>query len=132
MDDLKEEKLKRYESEEIKLILFICSTNLYSYPIKEIVSFTECIEGRVEILLTEDKLISLENYLPTSSNDRMDLFLLKQKLIQLYSSQWHTKLKNNTLDWIEIQTLAKRILLNLKISYIKPEIYMQSNLNINW
>jgi hypothetical protein len=49
-----EQKIRRYHSEETKLILFICSTDLSDWNEEESGGFAEDIEVRVEVLFEAD------------------------------------------------------------------------------
>lgn len=131
MDLTKEEKIKRFHSEEILLILFICATDLSNHDSDQLEDFTEAIEGRVEDLFEPDFLLSVDKFLGIKTYMLPDFENLKSTLTGLYASQWHYKLKDPATNSI-LNDLATKILTDLKISYAEPNSYMENHLEIDW
>ena len=124
------QKIKRFHIEEIKLILFICSTELSSYTNEDLVCFVEDIEGRIEILFDEEYLLALVKNLKLTPHTIQDFQTLKKLLQSYYSSQWHNKMKNKADYWEEVNVLGKSLLRNLDIKWIEPNTFKQAHLNM--
>lgn len=126
----KEFKIKRFHSDEIRLILFICATDLKKYDYKDLKIFAECIQGRIEVLLTPEYLKSISGFIRIdnfSMNKIQDLKIMLQKQ---YSSQWYKKTTNP--DWKEIFSISQEILKQLNIEYQEPLTFLQNNLEVDW
>ena len=126
-----EEKIKRYHSEEILLILFICYTDLSCYTDVELVGFTEAIEGRIEVLFESDYLLGLEDHFQITSDILRNFKSLKEFLTSLYSSRWSQKMKDK-LIWSKANTLSCELLKKLNIDWIEPKEFIENHLDIDW
>lgn len=125
------EDIKQYHSEEILMILYILSSDLSTYSDSTLISFTEDIEGRIDVLFEANFLNSLTHFLPINSDFMGEFIELKNLVTILYSSEWYKKLKNNSNEnIINIKKLAFSILKKLKIEYIEPLKYSDENLKI--
>lgn len=131
-DDIKtkEFKKRRYHSDEIRLVLFICATDLKKYNNGDLIVFAESIEGRIEVLLTQEFLNSISEFISVDSSSMKKLLELKTILQKLYTSQWHLKMKE--ASWTEILILSREILELLSIEYQEPLNFMENNLYVDW
>ena len=120
-----DEKIIKYHIEEIKLILFILSTDLSDYDEDTLILFTEAIEGRIDVLFSFDFISDLNENLKINKDITDKFEILRRKVIKIYSKQWHEKLKKNNEDIIEIRQLAKVILKLSDINYIEPLNYFE-------
>jgi hypothetical protein len=128
--ETKEYKIKRYHSNEIRLILFICATDLTNYDSEDLIIFTECIEGRIEVLLTPEYLKSLNEFIIFDDSALKKLQEIKDLLQRQYSSQWHQKMTDS--NWIDLNKLSREILTLLKMEYQEPLPFMENNLEVDW
>jgi hypothetical protein len=128
--ETKEYKIKRYHSNEIRLILFICATDLTNYDSENLIIFTECIEGRIEVLLTPEYLKSLNEFIILDDSALKKLQEIKALLQRQYSSQWHQKMTDS--NWIDLNKLSREILTLLKMEYQEPLPFMENNLEVDW
>lgn len=126
----KEFKIKRYHSDEIRLILFICATDMTNYDREDLKIFAECIEGRIEVLFTRDYLKSILEFIRFDDSTIKKLQDLKTMLQKHYSSQWYQKMTNS--NWMDFMILAQEILKQLKIEYQEPLTFMENNLDVDW
>jgi hypothetical protein len=126
----KEFKVKRYHSDEIKLVLFICATDLKKYLREDLKILAECIEGRIEVLLTPDYLMSISEFISVDSYSLKKIQDLKCILQKQYSNQWYLKMAD--FKWAEIVKLSREILELLSIEYQEPLIFMENNFEVDW
>ncbi len=128
-------RITRFHTEEILLILFICSTDLSDYAEEDLVIFSECIEGRVEVLFDEDFLerTEIQNFLKLTSETMIHFKQLQEFLISLYSSEWSRKMKERKI-WVNANKSANQILKELGLVYVEPIIFMSDDkyLNVDW
>lgn len=127
----REFKIKRYHSDEVKMVLFISATDLKSYHVDNLKIFAECIEGRIEALLTPEYLVSIKNFLDVDI-DSIDMLLdLKNRLQQKYSGEWYRKML--TSSWKnDVYDLANEILKLLQIDYQEPLAFMENHFEVDW
>lgn len=130
MNSANNDMLDRYHYEEILLILFICSSDLSSYNYNHLVFFAESIEGRVDVLFKTDYLESLSSLLITNKEILADFEELRNRLINMYSKQWHNKLREGNEGRIETQKLAQKILKSINVVYIEPLTFAENHLNL--
>ena len=128
----KEENILRFDSEQAKLILFICATDLSSYDDEVLVLFTEAIEGVIDYLFIDNELLKLTAILGIDNYIIKQMETLRIMVMKLYSPQWSRKLKMNTPEWKNIQFFARSILENLNFKYEEPALYMATHLEIDW
>ena len=126
-----EQKIRRYHSEEIMLILFICSTDLSNYDDGELEGFAENIEGRVEVLFEADYLLSLKDHFKITSDILNDFKVLQGFLINLYASGWRNKMKDIAI-WGKANILGQALLQKLSIDWTEPKRFIKNNLEIDW
>ncbi len=126
----KEFKIKRYHSNEIKLILFICATKLNNYDTDDLKIFAECIEGRIEVLFESQFLKSIETFIKVNNKEIEKLKNLKTNIQELYSSQWFTKMNSN--NWTDIIEKSNEILEQIGIEYQEPLSFMENSLVVDW
>jgi len=126
----KEFKIKRYHSDEIRLILFICATDLTNYNNEDLTIFAECIGGRIEVLLTTDYLNSIDEFIIIDNLTMKKFQVLKTILQGQYSSQWHKKMASPS--WTAITMLSREILELLDMEYQEPKSFMENNLEVDW
>lgn len=126
----KEYKMKKYHSDEIRLILFICATDLTNYKRDDLIMFAECIEGRIEVLLTTEYLKSIRDFINVENTTMNKLLDLKTMLQRQYSEQWHMKMKDSS--WTEITKLSLEVLEMLEMEYQDPMAFMENNLDEDW
>ena len=126
----KEFKIKRYHSDEIRLMLFICATDLTDYNRDDLIIFTECIEGRIEVLWTTEYLNSIHEFIYVGNLAMKKFLELKTILQGQYSSQWHKKMTSSS--WTDIIKLSHEILGLLKLEYQEPISFMDNNLEVDW
>ena len=126
-------KMEKYYFEEIILILLILKSDLSTYSYDDLMSFNECIEGRIEVLFTKDFLLSL-NEVYVFNSVIIDVFeKLKNDVIILYESQWFKKLAETSPEIVSIRLHASMILAELKISDKEdPKKFSETHLNIDW
>ncbi|HVU56936.1 MAG TPA: hypothetical protein VHD83_17865 [Puia sp.] len=124
-----DERYKKYHYEEILLILFICSSNLNQYSEEDLVDFSEDIEGRIEDLFEPEFLKSLDGFIETDESIIRDFNELKVRLINMYDSEWHEKLRDSAINK-DLTTMAAHILNKLEVSYIEPKLFKEEYLNI--
>lgn len=130
-DISREFKISRYHADEVKLVLFICTTDLASYHDDDLKLFAECIEGRIEVLLTAEHLTSIKNFIHVNRDTIENLLVLKSKLQKQYSGQWHHKMK--TSIWKnEVFELSNEILEQLQIEYQEPHTFMKNHFEVDW
>lgn len=122
-----EEKLTKYHKEEIIFILLILAENLSEYENEDLVCFTEAIEGRIDELFKSEKIkLFLKEY-EINNEIIQKMQVLKSEVTNLYTSQWHQKLKNQE-KMQNIKILATQILEMLNISKEKPLKYLETHL----
>jgi len=126
-----EQKIKRYHSKEIMLILFICSTDLSNYNDEDLVCFAEAIEGRIEVLFEPAYLLSLTDRLAITPSILKDFQSLKQYLTSLYASRWSRKMKDDAV-WEKSNVLSSGLLKKLNIDWIEPNEFIENHLKIDW
>ncbi|GGD36417.1 hypothetical protein [Flavobacterium orientale] len=126
------QKIKKYHSDEIRLILFICATDLTKYSDDELVNFTEDIEGRIEVLFEPTFLSSISDYIQIDKGIIKDFHKLRNTLTNLYSSQWHKKMKDNKTYWFKVNNLSLDILQKLRLNYIEPLTFIENNFEVDW
>lgn len=128
-------KITRYHTEEIQLILFICCTDMLNYTEEDLDNFSDCIEGRVEVLFEKKYLrrIEVQNFLKLTDSTIVNFKKLQKFLISLYSSNWSIKLKDRQI-WINANTIAKQIVQDLGLVYVEPITFMsdENHLNVDW
>lgn len=122
-----EEKLTKYHREEIIFILLILAENLSEYENEDLVCFTEAIEGRIDELFKSEKIILFLKEYEINNEIIQKMQVLKSEVINLYTSQWHQKLKNQE-KMQNIKILATQILEMLNISKEKPLKYLETHL----
>lgn len=123
-------KIRRYHSDEIRLVLYICATDLKKYNHDDLIVFSESIEGRIEVLLTPEFLNSVSEFIRVDSSSMKKIQELKIILQELYSSQWHLKMIDSS--WTAIFNLSREILDLLSIEYQEPLNFMKNNLEVDW
>jgi len=126
-----DQKIKRYHSEEIMLILFICSTDFSNYKKEDLVCFAEDIEGRVDVLFATDFLQSLSDRFMITPDTLKDFEHLKDLLVNLYSSRWHKKMQDRTI-WGEVNQSSSNLLRKLNITWVEPNVYRGTHLEVDW
>lgn len=122
-----EEKLTKYHKEEIIFILLILAENLSEYENEDLVCFTEVIEGRIDELFKSEKIIVFLKEYEINNEIIQKMQVLKSEVTNLYTSQWHQKLKNQE-KMQNIKILATQILEMLNISKEKPLKYLETHL----
>lgn len=122
-----EEKLTKYHKEEIIFILLILAENLSEYENEDLVCFTEAIEGRIDELFKSEKIILFLKEYEINNEIIQKMQVLKSEVINLYTSQWHQKLKSQE-KMQNIKILATQILEMLNISKEKPLKYLETHL----
>lgn len=122
-----EEKLTKYHKEEIIFILLILAENLSEYENEDLVCFTEAIEGRIDELFKSEKIILFLKEYEINNEIIQKMQVLKSEVTNLYTSQWHQKLKNQE-KMQNIKILATQILKMLNISEEKPLKYLETHL----
>jgi len=123
------DKIQKFHFDEIQLILFIGATDLSKYDDDNLISFTECIEGRIEVLLQPEYIKSL-NKLIFIEDEIIEVFKkLADNYIKIYSKQWHKKMRNLN-DWSTVHSLSIEILQKLNIKYQEPQHFMDNNFDI--
>lgn len=122
-----EEKLTKYHREEIIFILLILAENLSEYENEDLVCFTEAIEGRIDELFKSEKIILFLKEYEINNEIIQKMQVLKSEVTNLYTSQWHQKLKNEE-KMQNIKILATQILEMLNISKEKPLKYLETHL----
>lgn len=132
IDDIKTKdfKIRRYHSDEIRLVLFICATDLKNYNHGDLVVFTESIEGRIEVLFIPEFLKSISEFIHFDRSSMKKIQELKIILQKQYSCQWY--LKMTIASWTEIFILSREILELLRIEYQEPLNFMKNNLKVDW
>jgi hypothetical protein len=128
----KEQEIKRHHFDEIRLILFICVSDLTNYSDNELVSFAEDIEGRIEVLFEPTFLHSISDFIQIDNDTIQDFQNLRNTLTNLYSNQWHNKMRDDKTHWFKVRHLSLDILQKLKLDYIEPLTFVRNNLDINW
>lgn len=123
-------KIKKYHSDEIKLVLFICATDLKKYNREDLVIFAECIEGRIEVLFTPEFIKSMSEFIHVDSSSMKKIQELKILLQKQYSSKWYLKMTDS--DWKELLLLSQEILALLNIEYQEPMTFMMNNFEVDW
>ncbi|MBC8882563.1 hypothetical protein H9X57_01570 [Flavobacterium piscinae] len=129
---MKNKKLEKYHFEEIVLILLILATDLSNYDENNLELFGEDIEGRIESLFTKEFLNSLDKKYGFDDKIIFKLEELKLIVINLYESNWIKKLTYTNIEIDKIKIKSISILKDLKISYVEPEKFAESHLNIEW
>jgi len=132
MKKMKNDKIERYHFEEIVLILLILASDLSKYVEDDLESFSESIEGRIEVLFTKDFLSSFNEYYGINDKIAFELEELKNHVIKLYASQWIKKLISSNKEIAFIRLNASKILNELKIRNKDPKKFSEEHLNINW
>lgn len=122
-----EEKLTKYHKEEIIFILLILAENLSEYENEDLVCFTEAIEGRIDELFKSEKIIVFLKEYEINNEIIQKMQVLKSEVTNLYTSQWHQKLKSQE-KMQNIKILATQILKMLNISEEKPLEYLENHL----
>lgn len=122
-----EEKLTKYHKEEIIFILLILAENLSEYENEDLVCFTEAIEGRIDELFKSEKIIVFLKEYEINNEIIQKMQVLRSEVTNLYTSQWHQKLKNQE-KMQNIKILATQILEMLNISKEKPLKYLETHL----
>lgn len=122
-----EEKLTKYHKEEIIFILLILAENLSEYENEDLVCFTEAIEGRIDELFKSEKIILFLKEYEINNEIIQKMQVLRSEVTNLYTSQWHQKLKNEE-KMQNIKLLATQILEMLNISKEKPLKYLETHL----
>jgi hypothetical protein len=130
-ENIIDQKVKLYHSEEIMLILFICSTDLSNYKKEDLVCFAEDIEGRVDVLFAPDFLQTLSDRFIITQDTLKDFEHLKDLLVSLYSSSWHKKMQDRTI-WGEVNQLSSNLLRKQNITWVEPNEYKDTHLEIDW
>ena len=126
------QELKRFHLDEIRLILFICASDLSNYADNELVSFSEDIEGRIDVLFESTFLHSITDFINIDNDTIQDFQKLRNTLTNLYSNQWHNKMRDNKTHWFNVRILSLDILQKLRLEYIEPLTFVKNNLDINW
>lgn len=132
MEEDRNEKILRYHYEEIVLILIILAYDLKKYSDDDLSSFSEAIEGRVEVLFRAEFLSKLEakNYIPEGLISKFED--LKNNIVRFYESGWMKKLLKQDKPILAVKRKALEILIELKIEENDANKYSDSHLNINW
>ncbi|MEI6950846.1 hypothetical protein V9K67_26940 [Paraflavisolibacter sp. H34] len=126
-----EQKIKRYHSEEIMLILFICSADLSDYKKEDLVNFSEAIEGRIEVLFEPSFLLGLSDHLEITPEVLEDFQRLRELLISFYSSSWHKKMQEKAI-WGKVSDLSSGLLKRLNIDWVEPNKFIDNHLEVDW
>lgn len=121
-------KIKRYHSEEILFILFICAADLSNYNEQDLTVFAEAIEGRIEVLFESVYLLELTDYLAITPDILKDFTNLKEFLTGLYSDRWRIKMKNSII-WNNANKISNDLLQKLKIERIEPKKFVDTHMN---
>ena len=129
---MKNDKIERYHFEEIVLILLILASDLSNYVGDDLESFSESIEGRIEVLFTRDFLSSFNKDYGINDKMTFELEELKNQVIKLYESQWIKKMIGSNQEISLIRLKASKILNELKIKNNDPKKFSEGHLNINW
>jgi len=129
---MKNDKIERYHFEEIVLILLILASDLSNYVGDDLESFSESIEGRIEVLFTRDFLSSFNKDYGINDKMTFELEELKNQVIKLYESQWIKKMIGSNQEISLIRLKASKILNELKIKNNDPKKFSEEHLNINW
>lgn len=127
-----EEKIKKYHTEEIVLILLILATDLSMYNDDDLICFAEAIEGRIDALFVRDFLASIGSFLKINHDIIHDLETIKTKVVQLYKPRWSRTLAEGSKEIVEIRLLATKVLDELGIAYREPWDYIDNHLIIEW
>ncbi len=127
-----EQKIRRYHFDEIRLILFICASNLANYSEDVLISFVESIEGRIEVLFKPEFLHSMSDFINIDNDIILDFQKLGNYLTNLYSSQWHNKMSDQNTSWLKVRLLSLDILQKLALEFIEPSSFLNNNLDIDW
>lgn len=122
-----EEKLIKYHKEEIIFILLILAENLSEYKNEDLVCFSEAIEGRIDELFKSEKIILFLKEYAINDEIIQKMQVLRSEVTNLYTSQWHQKLKNEE-KMQNIKILTTQILEMLNISKEKPLKYLENHL----
>ena len=128
----KAQKIKRFHFDEIRLILFICATDLTKYADEELVNFTEAIEGRIETLFEPTFLSSISDFIQIDKDIIKDFQKLRNTLTNLYLSQCQKKMNDNKTYWFTVRLLSLDILQKVRLDYIEPLTFLENNLEIDW
>ena len=113
-------------------ILFICATDLSNYEAEILIIFTECIEGRIEVLFEPAFLVGLSNHFKLNSRSLTNFARLKNMLICLYASRWSKKMNDKELYWNKVNIISNEIIGQLNLEYVEPLYFMKNHLNIDW
>lgn len=122
-----EEKFIKYHKEEIIFILLILSENLSEYKNEDLVCFSEAIEGRIDELFEPEKIILFLKEYELNNEIIQKMQVLRSEVTNLYTSQWHQKLKNED-KMQHIKIIATQILEMLNISKEKTLKYLENHL----
>lgn len=126
------EKISKYHTEEILLILFILSSDFKKYSEAEMTFFAESIEGRIEVLFNTQYVKYLPAFKNINESYLADFDELQRLVTKLYASKWSEKLKCENNDNEAIKVIAKRILKNINVEYCDPISFSENHLNIDW
>lgn len=126
----KEIKIKKYHSDEIKLILFLSQTDLSKYDREDLKIFAECIEGRIEVLFEPNYLNTIQDFLPINEKIKAKIGDLRKEIQNLYSGQWYLKMASQ--EWRNLFKQSNLISSNLKLEYQDPMEFMTNNFEIDW
>lgn len=128
----KNRKIEKYHFEEIVLILLILGADLSNCLENDLESFSECVEGRIEILFTKEFLGSLHPNYGINDSIIFELEKIRDSTLNLYESKWFTKLIKSNQKIEEIRKSASKILGVLNISENDPKRFSEEHLNIDW
>ena len=129
---MKNDKIERYYFEEIVLILLILASDLSKYVGDDLESFSESIEGRIEVLFSRDFLSSFNKDYGINDKMTFELEELKNQVIKLYESQWIKKMIGTKQEISLIRLNALKILNELKIKNNDPKKFSDEHFIINW
>lgn len=121
------DRLKKYISEKVLMVLFISASNLTDYSEDDLVDFADIIESAVGGQFEPQGLTDLKPYLVIPSDIFEDFVKLKNLLTSMYGSQWHNKLREQSSIMKETNELSNKILDQLNVEYMEPNTYRDSH-----
>jgi hypothetical protein len=130
-DKEKQQRIREYHLNELKLLLFIPMTNLDIYAEDTLIGFAEAMEGSIHLLRIE----SIANYFEKVEYDeelRNQIIRFTDQLVRILSSSWHTKMNSENIEWTEIGKVASDIAIRLEIQYNEPSKFIDDNFKVDW
>jgi hypothetical protein len=125
------EKMKRFHSEEIMLILFICAADLSNYDDNYLVDFAEAIEGRADVLFERSYLQGMQDYFQLNDAILEDFQELNDILISFYAPSWRKKMKDSENYWGDVNILANKLLKELSIKWVEPLTFIDTHFDLS-